>query len=67
MLLITFSLLASSLWPEITSKSVFIGSQSRRLQLQDVQWKLPEVVCSSTRVMAGDCDGTGDAVGLRGW
>lgn len=40
---ISFSLLASSFWPEIPTKSVFIGRQGSRLQLPDVEWKLPEM------------------------
>lgn len=65
--LISFSLLASSFWPEIPTKSVFIGRQGSGLQLPDIEWKLPEDVSASPRAMARRCGGTGDAVRLCGW
>lgn len=63
---ISFSLLASSFWPEIPTKLVFIGRQWSRLQLTDVEWKLPEDVSASPRAMSRGCDGTGDAGRLCG-
>lgn len=45
---ISFSLLASSFWPEIPTKSVFIG---------DVQWKLSEDVSASPEQWPGEVVG----------
>lgn len=50
---VSFSLLASSFWPESPTKLVFIGRQRSGLQLTDVEWKLPEDVSVSPREMDG--------------
>lgn len=65
--MLCISLLASSFWPEIPTKSVFIGRQGIGLQLPDAEWKLPENVNASSRAIARGGGESGNAVRLYGW